>query len=140
MTNFVEVLKTTDLEDGHGTTVFVNERDIALYRYEGGFYALDNTCLHRQGKLGDGHMDGPNVICPLHHWDYDVRTGVSRYDSREAVAVYPVRVAGESVQVDADTVPPKPRFENEYLGLYTRRTDTIEFEKHDIHDNSTGTR
>lgn len=140
MPNFVEVLKTNELEEGKGTTVFVNERDLALYKYEGEFYALDNTCLHREGKLGDGWMDGPNVICPLHHWDYDVKTGVSRWNSEEVVAVYPVRVEDDSVQVDADAVPPRPRFNNEYLGLWSRRDDKLETEMHDIHAYSKGTR
>lgn len=139
MPNYVEVLKTNALEDSHGTTVFVNDRDIALYKYEGDFYALDNTCVHRQGKLGDGHMDGANVICPLHQWDYDVKTGISRWNNQEQVKVYPVKVEGDSVMVDADTVPPKPHFEGEYLGLYTRRDDPLETEMHDIHAYSKGT-
>jgi nitrite reductase/ring-hydroxylating ferredoxin subunit len=140
MTNFVEVLRADQLENGSGTTVYVNERDIALYRYEDAFYALDNTCLHRQGKLGDGWMDGPNVICPLHKWDYDVRTGVSRWNSKEAVSVYPVQLNDGTVYIDADTVPPKPRFESEYLGLWARRDDELEHEMHDIHAYSKGTR
>lgn len=139
MTNFVEVLKTDALAESQGTTVFVNERDIALYRYEGDFYALDNTCVHRHGKLGDGWMDGPNVICPLHQWDYDVKTGVSRYNVEETVATYPVKVEGDAVYIDADAVPPKPRFKDEYLGLYVRRHDPLEHEMHDIHGYSSGT-
>ena len=140
MTDYVEVLKTSELEDGHGTTVFVNERDIALYRYQGDFYALDNTCVHRKGKLGDGTMNGPNVICPLHQWDYDVRTGVSRYNPTEYVAVYPVKVEGDTVFVDAGAVPPKPRLEDEYLGLWVRRDEPLEHEMHDIHAYAKGTR
>lgn len=139
MPNYVTVLKTNELEEGKGTTVFVNDRDIALYKYEGDFYALDNNCVHRQGKLGDGHMDGPNVICPLHGWDYDVKTGVSRYNANEKVAVYPIQVDGNSVMIDADAVPPKPYFKSEYLGLYARRNDPLEHEMHDIHSYSKGT-
>jgi methylamine---glutamate N-methyltransferase subunit C len=138
MPNFVEVLKTSELEDSKGTTVFVNERDIALYKYEGEFFALDNTCVHRQGKLGDGHMDGANVICPLHQWDYDVRTGISRWNSKEGVATYPIKVEGDSVMIDADAVPPKPHFKSEYLGQWARRDDPLEKEMHDIHAYSGG--
>ena len=140
MATWVEVLKTDQLEESKGTTVFVNERDIALYRYQGDFYALDNRCVHRDGQLGDGHMDGANVICPLHQWDYDVRTGVSRYNGDEKVAVYPVRVSDDRVEIDADVVPPKPRFKKEYLGLWARRNDPLEHEMHDIHSYSRGNR
>ncbi|MGJ3241280.1 MAG: glutamate synthase-related protein [Anaerolineae bacterium] len=139
MPHFVAVLKTNQLEESKGTTVFVNERDIALYKYEGDFYALDNTCVHRQGKLGDGWMKGANVICPLHEWDYDVKTGISRWNSEEKIAVYPVKVEDHTVFIDADAVPPKPRFEDEYLGVYVRRDDPLESEMHDIHAYSKGT-
>lgn len=138
MTNWVEVLKTDQLEENKGMTVFVNDRDIALYRYRGDFYALDNRCVHRDGQLGDGHMEGANVICPLHQWDYDVRTGVSRYNSDEKVAVYPARIRGDQVEIDADAVPPKPRFKSEYLGMWARRNDPLEHEMHDIHAYSRG--
>ena len=140
MANWVEVLKSDQLGESKGTTVFVNERDIALYRYQGEFFALDNRCVHRDGQLGDGHMDGANVICPLHQWDYDVRTGVSRYNPREKVAVYPARQVNGSVEIDADAVPPKPRFKTEYLGLWTRRDDSLEHDMHDIHSYSRGNR
>lgn len=139
MANWVEVLKVNQLEESKGTTVFVNERDIAIYKYEGEFYALDNECVHRGGQLGDGHMDGPNVICPLHQWDYDVKTGVSRYDATEKVATYPTQIVDDRVEIDADAVPPKPRFESEYLSLWTRRHDPLEHEMHDIHGYSKGT-
>ena len=138
MANWVEVLQADQLDESKGTTVFVNERDIALYRYQGDFYALDNQCVHRDGQLGDGHMDGANVICPLHQWDYDVHTGVSRYNPGEKVAVYPARQVNGRVEIDADAVPPKPRFKSEYLGLWARRTDPLEGEMHDIHSYSRG--
>ena len=138
MPNWIEVLKTNQLEESKGTTVFVNERDIALYKYEGDFYALDNTCLHRGGQLGDGTMDGPNVICPLHGWDYDVKTGVSRYEPKERIECYPVKVEGDNVMIDADVVPPKPRFTDEYLGLYTRRHDALETDMVDVHHMAKG--
>ena len=140
MATWVEVLRADQLEESKGTTVFVNERDIALYRYQGDYYALDNRCVHRDGQLGDGHMDGANVICPLHQWDYDVRTGVSRYSADEKVAIYPTRLTGGKVEIDADAVPPKPRFKREYLGLWARRNDPLENEMHDIHSYSRGNR
>ena len=83
-------------------------------------------------------MQGPNVICPLHHWDYDVRTGVSRWNQTEVIATYPVKVEGDAVMIDADAVPPKPRFKSEYLGEWVRRSDPLEHEMHDIHAYSRG--
>ena len=35
------------------------------------------------GLLADGHVDGPNLVCGLHGWDYRLDTGVSEYNNSE---------------------------------------------------------
>src|SRR5918994_1076761 len=41
----------------------------------GRLFALDDTCLHRGGSLACGHLDGEVLVCPMHWWRYDVRSG-----------------------------------------------------------------
>src|ERR1043166_8519774 len=72
MGTLVKVAKTTDLPPGQGKTVEANGREIALFNVGGTFYAIDNTCKHRGGSLGEGELDGTVVTCPLHAWTYDV--------------------------------------------------------------------
>ncbi len=138
MVKFVDVLKVDALEESKGTTVYIKGRGIALYKYEGEFWALDNKCIHRGGQLGDGWMEDCNVICPLHGWDYDVKTGVSRYNPKDRVATYPTRVEGDNVQIDADAVPAQPHNQNEYLWQYVRRDDDVEHHLHDLHGMARG--
>lgn len=57
MPNFVEVLKIDQLEKSQDTTVFLNECNVALYKYEGNFDALDKICVHHQGRCSDGFSD-----------------------------------------------------------------------------------
>ena len=75
MGTLVRVAKTTDLAPGQGKTVEANGREIALFNVGGTFYAIDNTCKHRGGSLGEGELDGTVVTCPLHAWTYDVSSG-----------------------------------------------------------------
>ncbi len=69
----------------------VEGRDIALARVDGIVYALDNTCPHRGGSLGNGDLQGHHLYCPQHAWCYDVRTGEAFFPSGSRVNRYDVR-------------------------------------------------
>ena len=129
MPNWVTVMRIEELPADRPVTVRVNERDVALARCEFGDapHALDNRCAHRGGQLGDGTIQGDDIICPLHGYDYDLHTGISRYAPMERVAVYPVRVHHGEVQVDAEAVPPLPeQHDTGYLDRWARRHDVQE--------------
>lgn len=133
MANWVEVAKRSDLQAGKGLTVWVNERDLAIYEHKGQVYAMFNKCPHRGGQLADGHItENGSVICPLHTWDFDVKTGISRYDNKDYVPTYPARFNGDAIEVDADSVPQGAR-STDYLGDWARRFDDREQHLHDMH-------
>ena len=122
MTAFETILNVDDLPAGQTTIVTVKGRDIALANADGEFFALENTCPHRGGQLGDGTLNGCDVVCPLHGWDFDVRTGISRYNPADRVQTFPVRVKNGAVQIDTDVVPPLPTTEG-YLQKWKRHDD-----------------
>lgn len=101
MASFVKVCKKTDLAAGSGKTVSVNGKAVALFNVEGTFHAIDDTCLHRGGPLGEGELDGKIVICPWHGWRWDVTTGVNQLNPDVKVKKYEVKVEGEDVLVAA---------------------------------------
>lgn len=100
MGTFVKVGKAGDLAAGQGKTVDVNGREIALFNVSGTFYAIDNTCKHRGGPLGEGELDGTVVTCPLHAWTYDVASGECFDDPSCHVDTFPVKVEGDDVLVE----------------------------------------
>ena len=98
MGKFVIVAKMSDVPVGEGRVVDVNGKEIALFNLEGAFHAIDNTCIHRGGPLGEGLVDGTTVICPWHAWTYDVPTGECQFtDGR--VEKYEVMVKDGDVKV-----------------------------------------
>jgi nitrite reductase (NADH) small subunit len=99
MPTFVRVASTSDIPAGEGRTVEVEGKQIALFNCEGRFYAIDNTCKHRGGPLGEGELDGTTVTCPWHGWTYDVTSGQSPDDPACAVDTYAVKVEGDDVMV-----------------------------------------
>jgi nitrite reductase (NADH) small subunit len=64
-----------EMSEGQGREVTVEGRRLAIFKANGGYFALANNCLHRGGPLSDGELNDYKVTCPWHGWKYDVRTG-----------------------------------------------------------------
>lgn len=75
MPQFITVATTDELADQQAKLVEVEGQTIALFRVDGGFYALSDTCTHRRGPLSEGTVDGAEVSCPWHGATLDIRTG-----------------------------------------------------------------
>jgi nitrite reductase/ring-hydroxylating ferredoxin subunit len=97
---FVPVAKITDLLPGQMKWVAVNGERRVLANVEGTFYAISDVCGHRNAPLSRGKLEGYLIECPLHFAQFDVRTGeLVNGPVSTAVAVYQVRVEGETVYV-----------------------------------------
>ncbi|MBI3808135.1 MAG: Rieske (2Fe-2S) protein [Nitrospirae bacterium] len=99
MGEFVRVAATTDVEPGHGIVAEVNDKTLAVFNVEGIFHAIDNTCIHRGGPLGEGELEGLVVTCPWHGWQYNVSTGVCVANPEAKVERYEVKIEGTDVKV-----------------------------------------
>ena len=97
---FVEVAKVSDIKSGSGKVVKANGKELALFNVDGKFHAIDNTCAHRGGPLGEGSLEGNVVTCPWHGWKYDVKTGVSAVQPSIKVQPHKVKVEGDNVLVE----------------------------------------
>ncbi len=103
MAKTVTVAQTTDLAPGTGKVVQADGRNIALFNVDGTFYAIDNTCTHRGGPLGQGSLSGDTVECPWHGAHFNVKTGaVTRPPAGAGVRSFPVKVEGNDVLVEVD--------------------------------------
>ncbi len=101
MANFVRVCRRDEVPEGTGRTVEIGGKQIALFNAGGKFYAIGNVCLHRQGPLGEGDLEGTIVTCPWHGWQYDVTTGCNTDEPSRKVACFAVRVDGDEVLIEA---------------------------------------
>ncbi|MFQ5950457.1 MAG: Rieske (2Fe-2S) protein [Candidatus Geothermarchaeales archaeon] len=62
--DFVTVARVGEIPPGEGRVTTVNGTKVALFNVDGEFYAIDNTCLHLGGPLGEGALEGTVVSCP----------------------------------------------------------------------------
>jgi nitrite reductase (NADH) small subunit/3-phenylpropionate/trans-cinnamate dioxygenase ferredoxin subunit len=97
--DFVTVARVDEIPPGTVKAVRSGEDEFALANVEGEFCAVQAACLHLQGPLGEGHLEGPLLHCPWHGWTYDVRTGLNDFDHAIQLETFEVRVAGDEVQV-----------------------------------------
>ena len=103
MPKMIKVAQTSELSAGTGKVVQADGRNIALFNVEGTFYAIDNTCTHRGGPLGEGALNGESVTCPWHGANFNVKTGVvTRPPAPSGVRSFPVKIEGNDVLVEID--------------------------------------
>ncbi len=99
MADFIKATTTADVKPGTGIVADVNGQAIAIFNVGGTFFAIDNTCVHRGGPLGEGELAEDIVTCPWHGWEYNVKTGACENNPSACVKTYQVRVDGADVKV-----------------------------------------
>jgi len=97
---FAKAANISDVATGSIKEVQVNGQPIALANVGGTFHAINNTCLHRGGPLGQGVLQGTVVTCPWHGWQFDVVTGKAPANPAVGISCYPVEIRGQEVFVD----------------------------------------
>jgi len=97
---FLRAAKKDEIPSGAIREFQVNGKTIAVANVDGTFYAIDNTCLHRGGPLGQGELEEKIVTCPWHGWQYDVTSGKVAMNPSIGVETYAVEVRGEDIFVD----------------------------------------
>lgn len=102
MPNFIKVANKSELSPGENKVVEVNGQQIALANVDGEFFAINNTCPHRGGSLGDGFLEGEIITCPLHGWRFNVKNGNHEFMPHIKVSCYPVKVEGDDVFISLD--------------------------------------
>ncbi len=63
------------LADGDMRVGHVGSHSVLIARRGEEFFAIDSTCTHYGGPLGEGLMVGETVRCPWHHARFSLRTG-----------------------------------------------------------------
>ena len=122
--NKLAIKSLAELEDRKPAYALVGEVDLVVVRHDEAVSVFYGRCLHRGALLADGHVDGDNLICGVHDWDYRLDTGVSEYNNEEALRKFASTSEDGKVWVDADEIAqwakshPQPYRRDEYLGLY----------------------
>ena len=81
---------------------------VLVVRGEGGFTALNNRCSHQSALLSGGKVRRGAVMCPLHGARFDVTTGACIGGAYAALRLFPLRIAGGTIEIALPPHPPGP--------------------------------
>lgn len=90
---YVEITPASELPSGERLFVEVADKPVVIFNIAGQFFAIGDVCTHDDGPLGDGTLEGYNIVCPRHGAEFDVRTGkVLELPAVVDIPAYPVQV------------------------------------------------
>ncbi len=120
----IAIKKFDELRDRKPEHALVGEVDLVVIRYDDKVSVLYGRCAHRGALMSDGHVDGDNLICGVHNWDYRFDTGVSEYNNAEKLEKFESWIEDGKVLVDEDEIGewakahPQPYDRDAYQGAY----------------------
>ena len=85
MNETLKVATWSQLKDRKPEYALAGEVDLVVIRYDEQVSVLFGRCQHRAALMSDGHVDGDNLYCGVHNWDYRIDSGVSEYNNNEAL-------------------------------------------------------
>ncbi len=90
---YYEIIPASELPNGERLFIEIEGNSLVIFNIAGQFFAIADICSHDGGPLGEGDLEGFNVICPRHGAEFDVRTGkVVQLPAVDDIPAYPVQV------------------------------------------------
>ena len=91
---YLPIARLDDLAEDVPTHAAADGIDLVLVRRGGQVHVFEGRCPHRGALLADGRVEGANLICGVHGWDYRLDTGVSAYNPAERIYKFACHVRG----------------------------------------------
>jgi 3-phenylpropionate/trans-cinnamate dioxygenase ferredoxin component len=98
--DFIQIAPLADVPNGERLFVEIDEKKIVIFNIGGNIYAIGDVCSHDGGPLGDGEVEGMDVICPRHGARFDIKTGQALLlPAVEDIPAYPVRIKDGMIEI-----------------------------------------
>jgi len=103
MTDWVDVAAAEAIAEGRYVVVDVDGTDIAVFKINGQFYAIEDVCTHDGAEIASGELQGDEIVCPRHGARFCVKTGeVKCAPAYENIDTFPLQIVDGRVQVRDD--------------------------------------
>ena len=98
--NWYKILNSpNDIEEGKTIKVQAGKIFLAVSKFNGKIGAIDNSCPHMGGPLGEGVIDNGFIKCPWHGYEFHPCTGKSPEGFTDEVQAYQVDIRDDGVYV-----------------------------------------
>ncbi|OGO11401.1 MAG: biphenyl 2,3-dioxygenase [Chloroflexi bacterium RBG_16_47_49] len=97
---YIPVGSVEELKDGERIFIEIDETPIVILFVNGQYFAIADVCSHDDGPVGEGNIEGYEIICPRHGARFDIRNGkVLALPAFVDIPAYPVRVVGDQIEI-----------------------------------------
>lgn len=94
------VAKVGDVPPGGVIAIAIDGVELVLGLAGDRYFAVQRWCAHRQADLMQGFVTGDRLVCRQHGWRFSTKTGENDGLFDACLAVYPVRVVGDQIEID----------------------------------------
>ena len=100
MSKWITIFNENVLMNGENSVIDVDGTDVAIFKIDDEFFAIEDVCSHDGTEIASGELDGDEIICPRHGARFCVKTGaVKSAPAYEDIHSYPARIVEGNVQI-----------------------------------------
>jgi nitrite reductase/ring-hydroxylating ferredoxin subunit len=80
------------LDEKYPEIFYAAGRKLCAVKTSAGIFAIEEKCPHNGFSLAQGKTtpDGENIVCPMHRYAYNLKTGRCSHSSGGGARVYPM--------------------------------------------------
>jgi ferredoxin-nitrite reductase len=93
-------VRAADIPEGQAKLFRVSQEEIAVFKCRGELYAIENACPHEGGQLSQGRIEGNEVVCPLHGYRFDIKTGACSTARNLRAKIFSLVGNGDELRID----------------------------------------
>jgi nitrite reductase (NADH) small subunit len=106
----IVTLAVAEVPEGKPLAVRVSDTlTLAVCKLEGTYYAFDGKCPHRGAPLAEGEIQGELLVCPLHHFKFNLKTGRCMMPRHLKLRGFPVREEEGQLRIELQVEQDAPR-------------------------------
>ncbi|MBI2181866.1 MAG: Rieske 2Fe-2S domain-containing protein [Deltaproteobacteria bacterium] len=94
------LIRPQEIQEGSAKLVRVRNEEVAVFKHQGRLCALQNNCPHEGGQLAMGWLEGGEVVCPLHGYKFDLKTGACSTDPKLNAKTFRLVADGDGFAVE----------------------------------------
>jgi nitrite reductase/ring-hydroxylating ferredoxin subunit len=94
------IIRPQDIAEGSAKLLRAKGEEMAVFKSNGQLYGIQNICPHAGGQLCNGWIDGGEVVCPIHQYKFDLKSGVCSTDPKLKVKVFRLVAQGDQFTVE----------------------------------------
>ena len=100
----LKMSKVANIGDKHSLETPIGP--VVVIHMPDGYFAMEDTCKHMDALLSEGPIEGDILVCPLHGWEFDIRTGKcvapTWGSGNKDNLAFPVTSHGDELEIELD--------------------------------------